>query len=88
MHPLGQQACRIGAVTQDPHCFVQMRTRFGGWRMLDWLNGEPRPESAGNRSRIMAIAHAASGDLIHAQPLGARLSEVQSHALLKAISWN
>ena len=32
----------------------------------------------------MAIAHAASGDLIHAQPLGARLSEVQSHALLKS----
>ncbi|MGE5452340.1 MAG: hydrogenase expression/formation protein HypE [Acidobacteriota bacterium] len=42
-HPLGQQACRIGEVTQDPHHFVQMRTRFGGWRMLDWLMGEPLP---------------------------------------------
>ncbi|HEX5310725.1 hydrogenase expression/formation protein HypE [Aquabacterium sp.] len=42
-HPLAQQSCRIGTVTQDPHCFVQMRTRFGGWRMLDWLTGEPLP---------------------------------------------
>ncbi len=42
-HPLGQHACRIGEVTQDPHHFVQMRTRFGGWRMLDWLMGEPLP---------------------------------------------
>lgn len=32
----------------------------------------------------MAIAHAVSGDLIHAQPLGERLHEVQSYALLKS----
>ena len=32
----------------------------------------------------MAIAHATSGDLIHAQPLGSRLPDVQSHALLKS----
>ena len=43
--PLGQQACRIGAVTQDPIVSCKC-TRFGGWRMLDWLNGEPCPESA------------------------------------------
>lgn len=42
-HPLAAQAERIGEVTEDPHHFVQMRTRFGGWRMLDWLTGEPLP---------------------------------------------
>lgn len=42
-HPLGRQACRIGTVTLDPHHFVQMRTRFGGCRMLDWLMGDPLP---------------------------------------------
>jgi hydrogenase expression/formation protein HypE len=42
-HPLGKLACRIGTVTDDPHGFVQMRTRFGGQRMLDWLMGDPLP---------------------------------------------
>jgi hydrogenase expression/formation protein HypE len=42
-HPLGTQACRIGTVTEDPHHFVQMRTAFGGCRMLDWLMGDPLP---------------------------------------------
>lgn len=42
-HPLGRQACRIGTVTDDSHGFVQMRTRFGGQRMLDWLMGDPLP---------------------------------------------
>ncbi|MDE2076736.1 MAG: hydrogenase expression/formation protein HypE [Burkholderiales bacterium] len=42
-HPLAAHAERIGEVTEDPHHFVQMRTRFGGWRMLDWLTGEPLP---------------------------------------------
>ena len=42
-HPLGRMACRIGTVTDDPHGFVQMRTRFGGQRMLDWLMGDPLP---------------------------------------------
>ena len=42
-HPLGAQACCIGTVTEDPHHFVQMRTAFGGCRMLDWLMGDPLP---------------------------------------------
>jgi hydrogenase expression/formation protein HypE len=42
-HPLGAQAARIGTVTQDPHHFVQMATRFGGRRVVDWLSGEPLP---------------------------------------------
>ncbi|MDE1998618.1 MAG: hydrogenase expression/formation protein HypE, partial [Burkholderiales bacterium] len=42
-NPLAAHAERIGEVTEDPHHFVQMRTRFGGWRMLDWLTGEPLP---------------------------------------------
>ena len=42
-HPLGQQAARIGVVTDDPHRFVQMTTRFGGRRVVDWLSGEQLP---------------------------------------------
>lgn len=42
-HPLGRQACRIGTVTAGPAGLVQMRTSFGGQRMLDWLMGEPLP---------------------------------------------
>lgn len=42
-HPLGQRAAQIGLVTQDPHHFVQMTTRFGGRRVVDWLSGEPLP---------------------------------------------
>ena len=42
-HPLGQQAARIGVVTDDPHRFVQMETRFGGRRVVDWLSGEQLP---------------------------------------------
>jgi hydrogenase expression/formation protein HypE len=42
-HPLGRQAARIGTVGEDPHHFVQMRTRFGGRRVVDWLTGEPLP---------------------------------------------
>lgn len=42
-HPLGRQACRIGTVTDTTPGFVQMRTRFGGQRMLDWLMGDPLP---------------------------------------------
>ena len=42
-HPLGRQAARIGTVTGDQHRFVQMATRFGGRRVLDWLTGEPLP---------------------------------------------
>ncbi len=42
-HPLGGNAVRIGSVTEDPHHFVQMETRFGGRRVVDWLSGEQLP---------------------------------------------
>jgi len=42
-HPEGQAAAIIGTVTADPQQFVQLRTRFGGNRLLDWLNSEPLP---------------------------------------------
>ena len=42
-HPLGADAARIGTVTADPNRFVQMRTVFGGTRMVDWLAGEQLP---------------------------------------------
>lgn len=42
-HPLGIDAARIGDVTADPHHFVQMITRFGGRRVVDWLSGEQLP---------------------------------------------
>lgn len=42
-HPLGMDAVEIGVVQADEHHFVQMRTRFGGRRVVDWLSGEPLP---------------------------------------------
>ena len=42
-HPLGQNAARIGTVQADEYRFVQMSTRFGGRRVVDWLSGEPLP---------------------------------------------
>jgi hydrogenase expression/formation protein HypE len=42
-HPLGREAACIGQVVDDPHHFVQMATRFGGQRVVDWLTGEPLP---------------------------------------------
>lgn len=42
-HPLGRDAAIIGAVTDDPHGLVQMRTGFGGARVVDWLAGEQLP---------------------------------------------
>ena len=42
-HPLGRQAAIIGEVIDDPHHFVQMKTAFGGNRMVDWLSGEQLP---------------------------------------------
>ncbi|WP_295381879.1 hydrogenase expression/formation protein HypE [Pseudacidovorax intermedius] len=42
-HPHGTAAARIGNVTEDPHRFVQMATRFGGRRVVDWLSGEQLP---------------------------------------------
>jgi hydrogenase expression/formation protein HypE len=42
-HPLGQSAAKIGVVQADAHAFVQMNTRFGGRRIVDWLTEEPLP---------------------------------------------
>jgi hydrogenase expression/formation protein HypE len=42
-HPQGARAARIGQVVADEHRFVQMQTRFGGKRIVDWLSGEPLP---------------------------------------------
>ncbi|MDD2872405.1 MAG: hydrogenase expression/formation protein HypE, partial [Azoarcus sp.] len=42
-HPLGAEAARIGEVIDDPNHFVQIRTGFGGRRMVDWLSGEQLP---------------------------------------------
>ncbi|HRQ06506.1 MAG TPA: hydrogenase expression/formation protein HypE, partial [Nitrosomonas halophila] len=33
----------IGEVIEDPQCFVQMETAFGGRRIVDWLSGEQLP---------------------------------------------
>ena len=33
----------VGEVVEDAHHFVQMRTGFGGSRMVDWLAGEQLP---------------------------------------------
>lgn len=42
-HPFGKNAAKIGRVQEDAHCFVQMNTRFGGRRIVDWLTGEQLP---------------------------------------------
>ncbi|MFH1815806.1 MAG: hydrogenase expression/formation protein HypE [Pseudomonadota bacterium] len=42
-HPRGVDAARIGVVQEDAHYFVQMNTRFGGRRVVDWLSGEQLP---------------------------------------------
>jgi len=42
-HPLGRDAVLIGSVVDDAHRFVQMRTRFGGKRVVDWLSGDQLP---------------------------------------------
>jgi hydrogenase expression/formation protein HypE len=42
-HPLGRDAAIIGEVVADEHRFVQMRTAFGGERIVDWLAGEQLP---------------------------------------------
>ncbi len=42
-HPLGRSAAAIGAVIEDDSCFVQMKTKLGGRRMVDWLNGDQLP---------------------------------------------
>ncbi|MDR1351158.1 MAG: hydrogenase expression/formation protein HypE, partial [Zoogloeaceae bacterium] len=42
-HPLGAQAARIGTVTEDARHFVQMTTRMGGQRMVDWRADDQLP---------------------------------------------
>ncbi|MCA0241975.1 MAG: hydrogenase expression/formation protein HypE [Proteobacteria bacterium] len=42
-HPLGREAACIGRVVDDAQRFVQLATRFGGERIVDWLSGEPLP---------------------------------------------
>lgn len=42
-HPLGSDAARIGQVVEDERNFVEMTTRFGGGRIVDWLSGEQLP---------------------------------------------
>ena len=42
-HPLGRDAAVIGKVVADANAFVQMKTAFGGRRMVDWLSGEQLP---------------------------------------------
>ena len=42
-HPQGPGAVQIGVVTADARGGVQMQTRFGGRRSVDWLSGEQLP---------------------------------------------
>ena len=42
-HPLGAESSRIGFAVVDPQHFVEMRTSFGGGRIVDWLSGEQLP---------------------------------------------
>ncbi|MCX7192583.1 MAG: hydrogenase expression/formation protein HypE [Proteobacteria bacterium] len=42
-HPLARDAAIIGEVLADSHGFVQMITRLGGRRIVDWLAGEQLP---------------------------------------------
>ncbi len=42
-HPFGCDASIIGEVLEDPAHLVQMRTAFGGTRIVDWLAGEQLP---------------------------------------------
>lgn len=42
-HPLGNDAAVIGKVINDSEQFVQLKTKFGGMRIVDWLTGEQLP---------------------------------------------
>ncbi|MGF6547058.1 hydrogenase expression/formation protein HypE [Paraburkholderia youngii] len=42
-HPLGAAAVCIGEVVEDAHGFVQIETKIGGRRIVDWLSGEQLP---------------------------------------------
>ena len=42
-HPLGAEAAVIGEVTAGPRGLVQLKTAFGGTRIVDLLVGDPLP---------------------------------------------
>jgi len=42
-HPLGKNSARIGEVVASPRPYVEMKTRWGGRRLVDWLMGELLP---------------------------------------------
>ncbi len=42
-HPQAKEAAIIGEVREDAHGFVQMTTKMGGRRIVDWLAGEQLP---------------------------------------------
>jgi hydrogenase expression/formation protein HypE len=42
-HPHAVEAAVIGEVVADPDCFVQLETRLGGSRIIDWLAGDQLP---------------------------------------------
>lgn len=42
-HPLGKSSAIIGEVKEAGRAVVSMKTRFGGNRIVDWLNGEQLP---------------------------------------------
>lgn len=42
-HPQGRQAAVIGTVTSEPAGIVQLKTAFGGTRIVDLLVGDPLP---------------------------------------------
>ncbi|NVK19686.1 MAG: hydrogenase expression/formation protein HypE [Methylocystaceae bacterium] len=42
-HPLGKDAAIIGTVVEDKNSFVQLKTGFGGSRIVDWIAGEQLP---------------------------------------------
>jgi hydrogenase expression/formation protein HypE len=42
-HPQGEEAAIIGRVTVDPPGIVQLKTAFGGTRIVDLLVGDPLP---------------------------------------------
>lgn len=42
-HPLGKDAVMIGEIIEHPRHFVQLKTRFGGKRIIDMLTGDQLP---------------------------------------------
>ena len=42
-HPLGQEAAIIGEAVNDKHQLVELKTLYGGKRIVDWLHGDQLP---------------------------------------------